>query len=48
MDGDRLALGRSPTAAPAGEPLLLGVDADGPLFAVDVDAPQPGGDSRRR
>jgi len=41
MDGDRLAFvaldGR------AAEPLLLGIDEHGPLFAVDVDAPAPAG-----
>jgi NAD+ diphosphatase len=38
MDGDRLV--RVPLAAlPSGEAFLLGVDADGPLFAVDLDAP---------
>ena len=26
------------------EPLLLGIDATGPLFAIDIDAPAPGGD----
>jgi NAD+ diphosphatase len=29
---------------PVAEPLLLGIDASGPLFAVDVDAAPPGGD----
>jgi NAD+ diphosphatase len=49
MDGDRLALlpldeaVRAATAV-AVEPLLLGVDAAGPLFAIDADAPPPGGD----
>jgi NAD+ diphosphatase len=45
MDGDHLAL--VPLAdAPAGapEPALLGLDAAGPLFAVDADAPEPGGE----
>ncbi len=46
MDGDRLA--RTPLAeatdSAGAEPLLLGIDAAGPLFAVDVDAPPPGGD----
>jgi NAD+ diphosphatase len=27
-----------------GEPLLLGVDDAGPLFAIDIDAPAPGGE----
>jgi NAD+ diphosphatase len=39
LDGDRLAVVPLPDA-PA---LLLGVDDAGPLFAVDVDAPAPGG-----
>jgi NAD+ diphosphatase len=39
MDGDRLARVPLTEAAEAAEPLLLGVDAAGPLFAVDVDAP---------
>jgi NAD+ diphosphatase len=34
---------RSPAAA-ATEPFLLGLDANGPLFAIDVDAPPAGGD----
>ena len=45
LDGDRLA--RMPLAeavSAAGEPLLLGIDASGPLFAVDADAPPPGGE----
>ncbi len=46
MDGDRLAL--VPLAAAAGEPLLLGLDASGPLFAVDLDAPAAGGDRAPR
>ena len=41
MDGHRLAL--HPLAG-AGEPLLLGVGPGGPLFAVDLDAPAPGGE----
>ena len=41
MDGDRLAL---LGLGGGGEPLLLGVSADGPLFAVDLDAPEPGGE----
>jgi NAD+ diphosphatase len=42
MDGDRLAV--FPLAeSPPREPFLLGVDELGPLFAVDVDAPEPGG-----
>ena len=48
MDGDRLALAPLADAAAGsgagGEPLLLGLDATGPLFAVDLDAPAPGGD----
>jgi NAD+ diphosphatase len=43
LDGDRLVV--VPLAeAPAGEPLLLGIDGTGPVFAVDVDAPPPGGE----
>jgi NAD+ diphosphatase len=49
MDGERLALlplaeaeRSSPDAAV--EPLLLGIDAVGPLFALDLDAPAPPGD----
>jgi len=38
MDGDRLA--RVPLASTEGDAFLLGLDADGPLFAVDLD---PGG-----
>jgi NAD+ diphosphatase len=38
MDGDRLV--QVPLVQlPSGEAFLLGVDADGPLFAVDIDAP---------
>jgi NAD+ diphosphatase len=38
MDGDRLA--RVPLSAlPSGAAFLLGVDDDGPLFAVDIDPP---------
>ena len=38
MDGDRLV--QVPLAElPSGEAFLLGIDADGPLFAVDIDAP---------
>jgi NAD+ diphosphatase len=44
MDGDRLALAPLAEAETGSEPLLLGIDATGPLFAVDVDAPPPGGD----
>jgi NAD+ diphosphatase len=45
MDGDRLALVPLADASrPPAEPLLLGIDASGPLFAIDVDAPPPGGD----
>ena len=46
MEGDRLALvplGAAPATA-AGEPLLLGIDSTGPLFAIDLDAPGPGGE----
>jgi NAD+ diphosphatase len=48
LDGDRLAL--VPLAdAPAGaQRFLLGIDAAGPLFAVDVDAPEPGGERAPR
>jgi NAD+ diphosphatase len=45
MDGDRLAL--VPLAEALRDPaeaLLLGIDATGPLFAVDRDAPGPGDD----
>ncbi|HZB74698.1 MAG TPA: NAD(+) diphosphatase [Solirubrobacteraceae bacterium] len=47
LDGDRLAL--APLAAEgtpddgAAEPLLLGIAPDGPRFALDLDAPPPGG-----
>ena len=49
MDGDRLAIVPLAEAlearrGSAAEPFLLGVDAEGPLFAVDVEAPEPGGD----
>jgi NAD+ diphosphatase len=45
MDGDRLLY--VPLAeAPPREPLLLGIDDAGPLFAVDLDAP-PAGTSDR-
>jgi NAD+ diphosphatase len=54
MDGDRLALvplaealttaRATAGASPAAEPLLLGLDSTGPLFAVDLDAPAPGGE----
>jgi NAD+ diphosphatase len=47
LDGDRLALVPLPDAlarVPGEEPLLLGLDATGPLFAVDLDAPRAGGD----
>ena len=50
MERDRLAFvplaEAIGAAAPAPEPLLLGIDAAGPLFAVDVDAPSPGGERR--
>jgi len=39
MDGDRLAL---VPLAEVPEPVLLGLDATGPIFGVDVDAPDPG------
>jgi NAD+ diphosphatase len=35
---------RDGSAPAAFEPLLLGIDASGPLFAVDLDAPPPGGE----
>ena len=44
LDGDRLARVRLADAGAASEPLLLGIDAAGPLFAIDVDAPPPGGE----
>ena len=48
MDGARLAvvaLDRALADAGEGaEPLLLGVDGDGPLYALDLDARAPGGD----
>jgi NAD+ diphosphatase len=44
MIGDRLALVPLADAPAAEEPLLLGLDAEGPLFAVDEDVPPPGGD----
>ena len=42
LDGDRLAV--VPLGHTRGEAYLLGVDDAGPLFAVDVDAPAPGGE----
>jgi len=52
IDGDRLAIlpleealrtaARASSAGAAVEPLLLGLDAAGPLFAIDVDAPATG------
>ncbi len=42
MDGDRLA--RVPFSETEGEAYLLGLEADGPLFAVDLDPPVPGGE----
>jgi NAD+ diphosphatase len=42
LDGERLAV--VPMAEAAEDALLLGIDDAGPLFAVDVDAPPPGGD----
>ena len=47
MDGDRLAV-VALADAPAGPSYLLGVDAAGPLFAVDVNAPPPGGERPAR
>jgi NAD+ diphosphatase len=48
MDGDRLARVPLAEASKAGgdavEPLLLGIDATGPLFAIDIDAPAAGRD----
>ncbi len=41
MDGDELALVPLAEASErdsAAEPLLLGIDAAGPLFALDLDA----------
>ncbi|HTE60941.1 MAG TPA: NUDIX-like domain-containing protein, partial [Solirubrobacteraceae bacterium] len=49
-DGAGGAGGAAPASAdrvdssPAREPFLLGLDEAGPLFAVDVDAPPPGGE----
>jgi NAD+ diphosphatase len=46
LDGDRLAvvpLDAAAGSARAPEPLLLGLDDAGPLFAIDLDAPAPGG-----
>jgi NAD+ diphosphatase len=40
MDGDELAL----APLDGGGDYLLGLDGDGPLFALDVDAPPPGGE----
>jgi NAD+ diphosphatase len=52
MDGDRLAFFPLADALAAGgdarESFLLGVDDAGPLFAVDVDAPAPGGERPAR
>jgi NAD+ diphosphatase len=43
MDDGRLVF--LPLAeAPAGEPLLLGIDSEGPVFAVDEDPPPAGGE----
>ena len=42
LDGDRLArvpLAEALRATAAAEPLLLGIESSGPLFAVDLDAP---------
>ena len=43
LEGERLALFPLAQATGGGEPLLLGVGPGGPRFAVDVDAPPPGG-----
>jgi NAD+ diphosphatase len=40
LDGDALLVG---ALAADAEAVLLGLDPEGPLFAVDVDAPAPGG-----
>jgi NAD+ diphosphatase len=42
LDGDRLAV--VPLGEHAEAALLLGIDDAGPLFAVDLDAPPPGGE----
>jgi NAD+ diphosphatase len=52
MDGDRLLLVPLAEALAAGpgpaEPFLLGIDATGPLFALDLDAVEPGGERQPR
>jgi NAD+ diphosphatase len=51
MDGERLApvpLAEATPSPGAPEPYLLGLDAAGPLFAVDVDAAAPGGERPAR
>ena len=42
LAGDRLAIVPLAAAPAAAEPLLLGLDEHGPLFAVDEDVPPPG------
>jgi NAD+ diphosphatase len=42
MTGDRLAVVPLAEAPAAAEPLLLGLDDEGPLYAVDEDVPPPG------
>jgi NAD+ diphosphatase len=42
LAGDRLAIVPLAEAPGAAEPLLLGLDERGPLFAVDEDVPPPG------
>jgi NAD+ diphosphatase len=42
MDGGRLVLAPLAEVAAPEAPVLLGVDAEGPVFAVDEDAPPPG------
>jgi len=48
MDGDRLALVPLGQAVGASEPLLLGIDDAGPLFAVDLDIGPAGGERQPR
>jgi NAD+ diphosphatase len=45
IDGSRLH--KAPLAEVSGpeEPLLLGIDDEGPLFVIDEDVPPPGGDT---
>jgi NAD+ diphosphatase len=45
LAGDRLAIVPLAAAPAAAEPLLLGLDDVGPLFAVDEDVPPPGPDA---